>query len=317
MRNSVRWRAASNCSRRRWAGKREQSRGRCAMTILVAILGLIALIVIHELGHMLVAKALGVNVPEFGIGFGPALFKTKIGKTVYSLRIILFGGFAKMEGMEGVASVEETTGERGPRSYLSKPPWRRALIIFAGPFANLVAAVVILAGVYIAGVPTDATTEVEEVVPGSMASEVGMQEGPDNGRNGEGIESWAQSRRSGGTATGHELEVAVYVAGSRGSSRGARWGSRGPGQGHSWSPPGHRIHELRASRGSLARGSEYGRDNRALRLVLGAAGDRRHRLLRLRIQSYRGRFGEQRRCLARRAELRAASRPDQHKPGGL
>ena len=114
------------------------------MTILVAILGLIALIVIHELGHMLVAKALGVNVPEFGIGFGPALFKKKIGKTVYSFRIILLGGFAKMEGMEGVASVEETTGERGPRSYLSKPPWRRALIIFAGPFANLVAAVVIL-----------------------------------------------------------------------------------------------------------------------------------------------------------------------------
>src|SRR5919107_3593210 len=110
------------------------------MTIFVAILGLIALIVIHELGHMLVAKALGVNVPEFGIGFGPALFKKKMGKTVYSLRIILLGGFAKMEGMEGVASVEETTGERGPRSYLSKPPWRRALIIFAGPFANLLAA---------------------------------------------------------------------------------------------------------------------------------------------------------------------------------
>ncbi len=88
------------------------------MTILVAILGLITLIFIHELGHMLVAKALGVNVPEFGIGFGPALFKKKIGKTVYSLRIILLGGFAKMEGMEGVASVEETRGERGPRSYL-------------------------------------------------------------------------------------------------------------------------------------------------------------------------------------------------------
>ncbi len=64
------------------------------MTILVAILGLITLIFIHELGHMLVAKALGVNVPEFGIGFGPALFKKKIVKTVYSVLIILLGGFA-------------------------------------------------------------------------------------------------------------------------------------------------------------------------------------------------------------------------------
>jgi regulator of sigma E protease len=181
------------------------------MTVLVAILSLIALIVIHELGHMLVAKALGVNVPEFGVGFGPALFKKKLGKTTYSLRIILLGGFAKMEGMEGVASVEETTGERGPRSYLSKPPWRRALIIFAGPFANLVAAIVILAGVYVVGVPTDATTEVEEVVPGSMASEVGVQAGDQIAAvNGESIESWGQFQEIlEGQYPGDELELVV------------------------------------------------------------------------------------------------------------
>lgn len=92
------------------------------MTILIAILGLIALIVIHELGHMLVAKAMGVRVPEFGIGFGPALFKKKLGKTVYSFRIILLGGFAKMAGMEGVASVEKETGEQGSDTYPAKPP---------------------------------------------------------------------------------------------------------------------------------------------------------------------------------------------------
>ena len=187
------------------------------MTVLVAILGLIALVVIHELGHMLVAKALGVNVPEFGVGFGPALFKKKIGKTIYSFRIILLGGFAKMEGMEGVASVEETTGERGPRSYLSKPPWRRALIIFAGPFANVIAAVVILAGVYMAGVPTDATTEVEEVVPGSMASEVGVQEGDQvTAVNGEDIESWGQFQDAlEGRQPGEEVELNVLRGGEQ------------------------------------------------------------------------------------------------------
>src|SRR5215218_2970976 len=73
------------------------------MTVVVALLGLIFLIVIHELGHMLTAKALGVRVPEFGVGFGPALVKKKIGKTVYSFRIILLGGFAKMAGMGDVA----------------------------------------------------------------------------------------------------------------------------------------------------------------------------------------------------------------------
>ena len=147
------------------------------MTILVAILGLIALIIIHELGHMLAAKAVGVRVTEFGVGFGPALFKKKIGKTVYSFRIIPLGGFAKMAGMEGVASVDEVTGERGPDTYLAKPPWRRALIIFAGPLANLLVAVLIFAGVYMAGVPTGVEPEVEQVVPGSLAAGVGIREG--------------------------------------------------------------------------------------------------------------------------------------------
>ena len=58
------------------------------MTILVALLGLIALVVIHELGHMLAAKAVGVRVTEFGVGFGPALFKKKFGKTIYSFRVL-------------------------------------------------------------------------------------------------------------------------------------------------------------------------------------------------------------------------------------
>lgn len=148
------------------------------MTVLVAIIGLIFLIVIHELGHMLTAKALGVHVPEFGVGFGPAIFKKKIGKTVYSFRIILLGGFAKMAGMEGAAGVELEKGEHGPNTYPSKPPWRRALIIFAGPFANLVAAVAILAiTLMISGSITGVNPVVEDVEPGSMADEVGIQAG--------------------------------------------------------------------------------------------------------------------------------------------
>ncbi|MDP8951104.1 MAG: RIP metalloprotease RseP [Actinomycetota bacterium] len=147
------------------------------MTVIVAILGLIALIIIHELGHMLTAKALGVHVPEFGVGFGPALFKKKVGKTVYSFRIILLGGFARMKGMEGIASMKEVTGERGADSYLGKAAWRRALIIFAGPFANLLVAVAIFAGIFMVGVPTGVEPEVEQVVPGSLAAEMGLEQG--------------------------------------------------------------------------------------------------------------------------------------------
>jgi regulator of sigma E protease len=140
------------------------------MTVIVAILGLILLIVIHELGHMLTAKALGVRVPEFGIGFGPPLVKKKIGDTVYSFRIILLGGFAKMAGMND--------GAEGPDTFPAKAPWRRALIIFAGPFANILAAVAILAVVLMtSGAVTGVKPEVREIEPGSMAERVGIQQG--------------------------------------------------------------------------------------------------------------------------------------------
>ena len=131
------------------------------MTVIVALLGLIFLIVIHELGHMLTAKALGVRVPEFGVGFGPALVKKKIGNTVYSFRIILLGGFAKMAGMGD--------GAEGRDTYYAKALWRRALIILAGPVANLLAAVAILTCVYMyQGVVTDVKPVVSEVESGSM-----------------------------------------------------------------------------------------------------------------------------------------------------
>lgn len=138
------------------------------MTFVLGILGLILLIVIHELGHMLTAKAVGVRVPEFGIGFGPAIFKRKFGKTVYSFRIILLGGFAKMAGMGD--------GEEGPGTYQSKAPWRRAAIILAGPMANVLAAVVIFTGIYMSGVPR-ATNEIAETVPDSLAAEANIQKG--------------------------------------------------------------------------------------------------------------------------------------------
>lgn len=141
------------------------------MTILLTVLGLIVLIAIHELGHMLTAKALGVHVEEFAIGFGPPVFKRRIGKTVYSFRVILLGGFARMAGM----SQKE---EQGPETYHSKPPWRRALIIFAGPAVNFAAAILILAGLFFAiGNPANPTNEVAQVQPESMAAEAGMQEG--------------------------------------------------------------------------------------------------------------------------------------------
>jgi regulator of sigma E protease len=180
------------------------------MTVVVAILGLIFLIIVHELGHMLTAKALGVRVPEFGVGFGPPLFKRKIGRTIYSFRIILLGGFAKMAGMND--------GERGPDTFPAKAPWRRALIIFAGPFANLVAAVAILAGVLmISGAVTEVRPEVRQVEQGSMADRVGIQVGDRLvAIDGERIRGWdGFTREVAKRHPGEEISVSVERGGTK------------------------------------------------------------------------------------------------------
>jgi len=185
------------------------------VTVVVALLGLILLIVVHELGHMLTAKALGVRVPEFGIGFGPPLVKKKIGKTVYSFRIILLGGFAKMAGMGD--------GEEGPDTYPAKAPWRRALIIVAGPAANVLAAVAILACVYMfQGVVTDIKPVVEAVEPKSMAEEVGIKSGDRIvGIGGERVKSWEGfEREMKGREPGEEVSVTVLRDGDEKTFRG-------------------------------------------------------------------------------------------------
>jgi regulator of sigma E protease len=178
------------------------------MTVVVAILGLIFLIIIHELGHMLTAKALGVRVPEFGVGFGPPIFKRKIGETVYSLRIFLLGGFARMAGMND--------GARGPDTFPAKAAWRRALIIFAGPFANILAAVAILAIVLMTtGAVTGVKPEVRQIEPNSMAEHVGIQPGDRFvAVDGTRVKGWGEFEREvGARQPGEEVSVTVERGG--------------------------------------------------------------------------------------------------------
>jgi regulator of sigma E protease len=178
------------------------------MTVVVAILGLIFLVIIHELGHMLTAKALGVRVPEFGIGFGPPILKRKIGKTVYSFRILLLGGFAKMAGMND--------GAQGPDTFPAKAAWRRALIIFAGPLANILAAVAILAVVLMTtGAVTGVKPEVRQIEPNSMAERVGIQPGDRFvAVDGARIKGWDEFQREVGERhPGEEISVTVERGG--------------------------------------------------------------------------------------------------------
>ena len=99
--------------------------------ILFAILIFGVLIFVHELGHFLAAKKLGVQVNEFSICMGPVLWQKQKGETLYSIRAIPIGGFCAMEG--------EDENVDNPRAFMSVAWWRRLIILAAGSFMNFVA----------------------------------------------------------------------------------------------------------------------------------------------------------------------------------
>lgn len=137
------------------------------MTIIYALIMFCILVLVHEGGHFIAAKAVGVKVNEFAIGMGPLLWKKQKGETQYSIRLFPIGGFCAMEG--------EDEDSEDARAFGNQPAWARALILVAGSFMNLVLAVVVLAGIalYI-GTPTTTISEFSEVSP---AREAGLLPG--------------------------------------------------------------------------------------------------------------------------------------------
>ncbi len=142
-------------------------------TILATIFVLGVLVFFHELGHFLVAKKSGIRVEKFSLGFPPAIISKKYGETTYAIGLIPLGGYVKMAGEN---PYEETTGE--PWEFMSKPLWKRFLVIFAGPFMNFILAVVVLAGLYffrgkeidsvfIGDVEKESPAEIAGILPGA------------------------------------------------------------------------------------------------------------------------------------------------------
>ncbi len=133
-------------------------------TIMSFVVLLGVLVFIHELGHFLVAKKVGIRVDSFSLGFPPNIISKKYGDTVYSIGMIPLGGFVKMAGE---SPDEEPTGNND--EFSSKKVWQRFLVIFAGPFMNYVLAIFVTAGLLFSyGIPT---TSQDEATIGGVASD--------------------------------------------------------------------------------------------------------------------------------------------------
>lgn len=122
------------------------------LTILVFLLILTVLVVVHELGHYVTAKKLGVKVEEFGFGFPPRVWGKKVGETLYSINLLPIGGFVKLFGEDeaGAGRVELSNNKRKvtkkadeKRAFYARPAWQRAWIVFAGVVMNTLLSIVI------------------------------------------------------------------------------------------------------------------------------------------------------------------------------
>lgn len=139
--------------------------------VVGALLAVGLLIVVHELGHFLAAKWLGVRVERFAVGFGPALVRWQWGQTEYVLGAVPLGGYVKMAGEES-----QSARRGAPDEFFGQSPGRRALIIVAGVVMNALVALASFVIAFQIGVKFP-KAEVGRVVPGGPAEEAGLKSG--------------------------------------------------------------------------------------------------------------------------------------------
>lgn len=158
------------------------------MTVIIFLIVLAVLIFVHELGHFISARACGIKVSEFAVGFGPRLLKWTKGETTYSLNIIPFGGYVKIFGEN--PDEESINGPESSRSFVNKPKWQQIMVLAAGVFFNLIFAWIIISLAFVSGVPASIDSYpqysdrmenprivITYVEPGSPAEKAGVKAG--------------------------------------------------------------------------------------------------------------------------------------------
>lgn len=171
----------------------------------VVVLGI--LIFVHEFGHFLVARQLGVGVTKFSFGFGPKVVGIVRGETEYMISAIPLGGYVKLVGE---SDEEEVPPEEQGKAFFQKPVGVKMAVVLAGPVGNLVFAFLVFWVIFLGGVPT-LTPKIGNVLPGTPAARAGLHAGDVVVRvGGHAITSWEELadgiRKSG---AGKKLQLVV------------------------------------------------------------------------------------------------------------
>jgi regulator of sigma E protease len=185
-------------------------------TIVSFIVVIGILILIHELGHFIVARWTGVGVERFSIGFGPVLLRWRGRETEYALSLIPMGGYVKMMGeenpLEGGAGADYDPG----KAFALKPLWARFLIVFAGPGMNFVLAAIIFSVVLATVGRPVVPPLVGRVVDGEAAAAAGMRGGDlVLAINGRPVSNWEDVERARDASEGRPLEFRLQRGGAQ------------------------------------------------------------------------------------------------------
>lgn len=174
--------------------------------IISAIIVLGVLVFVHELGHFLFAKKLGVGVTIFSLGFGPKLIGWQKGETLYQIAAFPLGGFVKMIGEN---PREEVSAKDRVRSFTHQPVRKRAAIVAAGPVFNLLFAAVLFSSMNLFGIPY-VTPKIGEVTPGLPAENAGIKKGDVVlAVNGQEVKKWDNLSKMVRDSNGNQIVLKI------------------------------------------------------------------------------------------------------------
>ncbi|MDD4856797.1 MAG: RIP metalloprotease RseP [Candidatus Krumholzibacteria bacterium] len=153
------------------------------LTVAAFFFVLSIVVFVHELGHFVVGKLNGICVVAFSFGFGPKILRKKVGETEYSIGALPFGGYVKFAGETVEGESDAGKSPREPevppeRMYRNKAPWRRMLVVLAGPVMNFILALfVYIFSLFFEGIYVNPSTAINEVEKGGPAEVAGLEVG--------------------------------------------------------------------------------------------------------------------------------------------